>query len=189
MIPMVSTWDYTVLPYGTASIQKPSENSLSMEDVINMLDPVDRLKHLSASKTTIRSFVDVVYKGDSTQENISTDELGEIWKNGVTEKAMAELDEGIRPCRQLQPADIMQIVIGKDSEDARLVLKHFLLKDPVSKSEAATYCAGRLMLLPWRARLTTACIFSTWFQGGWTPQRSSHCMMSVWTSSIFNALL
>ena len=150
MIPMVSTWDYTVLPYGTPSTQKPSENSLSMEDVINMLDPVDRLKHLSANKKTIRSFVDVVYKGDSTQENLSTDKLGEIWKNGATEKAMAELDEGIRPCRQLQPADIMQIVIGKDSEDARLVLKHFLLKDPVSKSEAATYCAGRLMLLPWR---------------------------------------
>ena len=60
MIPIVSTWDYTVLPYGTPSIQEPSENSLSMEDVINMLDPVDRSRHLSASKKTIRSFVDVV---------------------------------------------------------------------------------------------------------------------------------
>ena len=50
MMAMMSTWDYTVLPYGTVSIKKPSENSLSMENVINMLDPVDRLRHLSASK-------------------------------------------------------------------------------------------------------------------------------------------
>ena len=99
MMAMMSTWDYTVLPYGTVSIKKPSENSLSMENVINMLDPVDRLRHLSASKKTIRSFVDVVYNCNSTLENLCTDELGEIWKNGATEKAMAELDEGIRPCQ------------------------------------------------------------------------------------------
>ena len=42
MILMVNTWDYTVVPYGTVSNQEPSESSWGMEDVINMLDPVDR---------------------------------------------------------------------------------------------------------------------------------------------------
>eukprot|EP00973_Karenia_brevis_P032210 4440246-Karenia_brevis.AAC.1 len=83
-------------------------------------------------------------------EGGSLDLVGTVWKDGYSADAMARLPEGVRPRNALQPGDIMQILVEKNPDGTHTMLKHFLLKESITKTDALGIAVGTVMLVPWR---------------------------------------
>jgi hypothetical protein len=132
--------------YANPEVKESSDETWDIGYLKSMLKIADRANR---SKKNLRTFVDFLPQWVPPAD-FDVEKLGDAWKNGVTDEALAQLPNGIRPCRNLADQDVMQVLIEENADSTYTVLKHFHLARPVSLVDIDKIVSGEAMLIPFR---------------------------------------